>query len=131
MKKLAGFVALILSLGLLAGCGSTDTNFTAANNGQPVSIHVGGKVVVTLDANPSTGFTWDVAEIDGNILKQVGQTDFNSASTTPLPGGGGTQTLRFQAIAPGTTNLKLIYHRPFEQNTPPAQTFSVQVTVAP
>jgi inhibitor of cysteine peptidase len=131
MKKIQGFVVLALLAGLLAGCGSNDTNVTAANNGQPATVHVGGKVVVELDANPSTGFTWDVAALDTKILTQVGQAEFKSASTTPMPGQGGTQTLRFQAIAPGTTTLKLIYHRPFDQTTPPAQTFSVQVTVAP
>jgi hypothetical protein len=46
MKKIQGFVVLALLAGLLAGCGSNDTNVTAANNGQPASVHVGGKVVV-------------------------------------------------------------------------------------
>ena len=131
MKKLHPFLALTLLLGLLAGCGSNDSNLTTANNGQPVTIHVGGKVVIQLPANPSTGFTWEATQLDTNILKQSGQTEFNSASPTPLPGQGGTQTLRFDAIAAGTTNLKLIYHRPFEQNTPPAQTYTIPLTVIP
>jgi inhibitor of cysteine peptidase len=131
MKKILWWLLLTLFLGLLAGCGPKDSNLTEANNGQPATIHVGGKVVVELQANPTTGYTWDVGEVDTNILKQVGQTEYNSSSTTPMPGQGGTQTLRFQAIAPGTTTLKLIYHRPFETNTPPIQTYTVQVTVVP
>ncbi len=131
MKRILGLLIFPLFLGLLAGCGPKDSNLTVANNGQPATIHVGGKVVVTLPANPTTGYTWDVGEVDTNILKQVGQTEYNSSSSTPMPGQGGTQTLRFQAVASGTTTLKLIYHRPFEKNTPPIQTYTVQVTVVP
>lgn len=131
MRTVLRIMTLTLFLGLLAGCGPKDSSLTEANNGQPTTIHVGGKVVVELPANPTTGYTWDVGEVDTNILKQVGQTEYNSSSTTPMPGQGGTQTLRFQAMAPGTTTLKLIYHRPFEQNTPPIKTYTVQVTVVP
>ena len=131
MKRILGLLIFPLFLGLLAGCRPKDSNLTVANNGQPATIHVGGKVVVTLPANPTTGYTWDVGEVDTNILKQVGQTEYNSSSSTPMPGQGGTQTLRFQAVASGTTTLKLIYHRPFEKNTPPIQTYTVQVTVVP
>ncbi|MCL4527831.1 MAG: protease inhibitor I42 family protein [Chloroflexi bacterium] len=131
MKRILRLLIFPLFLGLLAGCGPKDSNLTEANDGHPATIHVGGKVVVTLQANPTTGYTWDVGEVDTNILKQVGQTEYNSSSSTPMPGQGGTQTLRFQAVAPGTTTLKLIYHRPFEKNTPPIQTYTVQVTVVP
>ncbi len=131
MKRILWVLIFSLFLGLLASCGPKDTSLTQANNGQPTTIYVGGKVVVELPANPTTGYTWDVGEVDTNILKQVGQTEYNSSSSTPMPGQGGTQTLRFQAIAPGKTTLKLIYHRPFEPNTPPIQTYTIQVIVVP
>lgn len=131
MKKTRVVLVLAFLVSVLAGCASKDSTLTTANNGQPVTIHVGGSVVIDLPANPSTGFTWEPANLDTSILKQIGQAEFNSSSTTPLPGQGGTQTLRFQAIAPGSTNLKLIYHQPFDQTTVPAQTYIVPLTVAP
>jgi inhibitor of cysteine peptidase len=105
-------------------------NLTEADNGQPATLYVGGKIVIELPANPTTGYTWEVGEMDTNILKQTGGTEYNSSSSTPL-GQGGTQTLRFQAIAPGRTTLKLIYRRPFEINTPPVRTYTIQVIVVP
>lgn len=131
MQKSLRLFTLALAVVLLAGCGPADTNLTEANNGQSTTIHIGGKVVVQLQANPSTGYTWDVGQVDSKILLKVGQTEYTSSSATPLPGGGGIQTLRFQAIASGTTALLLNYHRPFEVSTPPIQTFEVRVMVVP
>ncbi len=116
-------------LGLLAACGSKDTNLTEVNDGQPASITMSGKIVVQLEANPSTGYTWEVGELDTNILKQVGETEYKSSSPNPMPGSGGTQILRFQPVAPGTTTLKLVYHRPWETNVAPIKTFTLTVTV--
>jgi len=38
-------------------------------------------------------------------------------------------TLRFETVEIGKTRLKLIYHRPFEKDVPPAETFEVTITV--
>lgn len=129
MKKIFGILTLTLLLGLLAGCGPKDSNFTDTNNGQPATIKVGGRIIVELEANPTTGFTWEVSNIDTTILKQLGETEYKPASSAPMPGSGGTQVLRFEAVAPGTTTLTLIYHRIFETNVPPAKTYTIKVTV--
>ncbi len=129
MKKIFGILTFTLILGLLAGCSPKESNLTAANNGQPATIKVSGKIVVELESNPSTGFTWEASNLDTTILKQSGETEYKPASSTPMPGSGGTQVLRFEAVAPGTTTLTLIYHRPFETNVPPIKTFTIKVTV--
>ncbi len=129
MKKIFGILTFTLLLGLVAGCSPKESNLTEANNGQPTTIKVGGRVVVELDANPTTGFTWEVSNLDTSVLKQLGETEYKPASSTPMPGSGGTQVLRFEAVAPGTTTLTLIYHRPFEKDVPPAKTYTIKVTV--
>ena len=129
MKKILGILTFTLILGLLVGCGPKDSTLTDANNGQPATIKVGGRIVVELEANPTTGFTWEASNLDTTILKQLGETVYKPASSTPLPGSGGTQVLRFEAVAPGTTTLTLIYHRTFETNVPPAKTYTIKVTV--
>lgn len=95
---------------------------------QTVDVRVGQQLVVSLPGNPTTGFTWEVAQIDESILSQDGATTFQPDSSAI--GAGGTITLRFETKAAGESPLTLIYHRPFEPNTPPAQTFSVTVQVA-
>ncbi len=129
MKKLYALLVLTLLLGFLTGCSSKGSTFTEANNGQPTTIQVGGKVVVELEANPSTGYTWEASNLDTTILKQSGETEYKPASSTPMPGQGGTQVLRFEAVGPGTTTLILIYHRPFETSVAPIKTFTIKVTV--
>jgi inhibitor of cysteine peptidase len=46
-------------------------------------------------------------------------------------GAGGTQTFYFRATGTGQTTLKMIYARPFDKAIPPAETFSISVTVEP
>ena len=129
MKKILQILTLSLILGLLAGCSPKESNLTDANNGQPATIKVGSRIIVELASNPSTGFTWEASDLDTSVLKQLGEPEYKPASSTPLPGSGGTQVLRFEAVAPGTTTLTLICHRTFETNVPPAKTYTIKVTV--
>ncbi len=126
-----------LILAALAGCDlrsaapSTGTGIQlgSSDSGHAITMKTGDQFLVELDANPTTGFTWEVAESDPAILKQIGETEYKSASSTPLAGQGGTQVLRFEAVGSGSTTLKLIYHRPWETGIPPINTFTLQVTV--
>ncbi len=131
MKKILWLPVLAICLGLLTGCTPRDTNLTDANNGQATTIHVGGRLVIELEANPTTGYTWEVLNLDTSLLVQSGEIEYRSSSLNPMPGQGGTQILRFQAVHPGTTTLQLIYHRPFETNTPPLQTYNLPLTIEP
>jgi len=82
--------------------------------------------VISLTANPSTGYTWDAgknAKVNFLSSKQV------EASSGAI-GAAGTQKLTFRAVDTGTTTLELAYARQFEGGVPPAQTtsFAVKVT---
>ncbi|MGC9358653.1 MAG: protease inhibitor I42 family protein, partial [Anaerolineae bacterium] len=44
-------------------------------------------------------------------------------------GAGGVQVFRFRAATTGRTTLELIYHRPWEEDVEPLQTWSVEVVV--
>ena len=62
-----------------------------------------------------------------SIIKPSGEPEFKPSSDALGPAG--KYILRFEAVAAGQTALKLIYHRPFEKDTPPAQIYDVTVTV--
>jgi len=98
-----------------------------ADNGRQVELKMGQQLVVSLEGNPSTGYTWEVTEVDAKVLRQSGEPEFQPQSN--LPGAPALITLRFQTVGAGTTDLKLAYRRPWEKNTPPAQTFAVRVSV--
>jgi uncharacterized lipoprotein YbaY/predicted secreted protein/heat shock protein HslJ len=104
-----------------------DVTLTNSDNGASVGLKAGQTLAVRLDSNPTTGYSWQVAEVDGAVLKQQGEPQFFRPADAPL-GAGGVQVFRFVATA-GQTRLTLVYRRPFEPNVPPADTFSVQVAV--
>jgi inhibitor of cysteine peptidase len=98
-----------------------------ADNGSTVQLAPGDVLEVTLEANPSTGFTWEVSPEPTNV-NQMSEPGF-------VPGGGlgapGKMIFDFESIALGTGQLTLIYHQPFRPDVPPAQTFPVTVNTLP
>ena len=128
-KSLMLFAVSALGL-ILAACAASPVSgptLTEQDAGHTVEVRPGGLLDVTLDGNPTTGYQWEVDSVDSAVLKQVGEPTFKADSTAV--GSGGKVTLHFQGIAAGQTTLKLIYHRSFEKNVPPAKTFEVTVTV--
>jgi inhibitor of cysteine peptidase len=141
-----GFVVVLLGVLVMAtGCASSNgappdseadrggepvTVLGAEDNGSQVELNTGQVLEVTLESNPTTGYSWEVTEVDEAVLTQIGEVEFQEAPAEgePLVGGGGTETLRF-ASATGETTLTLVYHRPWEKDVEPLETFTVQVVV--
>lgn len=118
---------LLAALVLVAGCTPKEVKLGVADGGRTVELARGQTVAITLEANPTTGYTWEVAELDESILQQVGEIEFKPQSD--LIGAPGVQTLRFRAVNPGQTALKLVYHRPWEEGVEPLKSFALQVVV--
>ena len=109
---------------------SPSNALTEGNNGKTININVGETLVIRLASNPSTGYTWETKDLDTQMLEQVGEAAFESPDTPPdLVGAGGTLVLTFKALEPGTITLTLVYHRSWETDVAPLQTFSVTVAV--
>jgi inhibitor of cysteine peptidase len=103
---------------LLAACSAVhDVSEPTTASATPVQ--VGDEVQITLDANPTTGYVWELTELDTNRLAQLGLFDYNTDTEQQgLYGAPVKMTARFKAIAPGTATVTLVYRRPFETNTP-------------
>ena len=97
------------------------------NDGE-VQLHKGQTFVVTLDSNPTTGFSWGVGAIDERIVRQVGRPIFIEPESQSL-GAGGSETLRFVAAETGETDLQLSYRRPWEEGVKPAKVFQLRIVV--
>jgi inhibitor of cysteine peptidase len=104
---------------------------TLANSGEVVAVKQGDIFVVSLEGNVTTGFQWETDALDQTVLALAGEPKYEqgSSSNPPLLGTGGTFTFTFTAIKTGPTKLRLIYHRSFEKDTPPAQVFEVNVEI--
>lgn len=131
-------VVAVLAVGAAAtfgaGCGSSaqagGKQLTAEDSGTAVSVKVNEKLDVVLESNPTTGFEWEMESGDTAVVKMLGEPVYSPTPTgTQVVGSGGTTTFHLQGAAAGSTNVRLIYHRTFEKDVPPAQTFEVKVTV--
>ena len=96
------------------------------DSGKIVEISVGDELEVALPGNPTTGYIWEVSSINSNVLR-LDKIDF--VAHDQAIGGGGIEIRRFHAISEGKSEVKLIFHRSFEQNIPPIKTFEVTVII--
>ena len=105
---------------VLTACSGSDggSSVPVFHEGDSIDVREGQQFVVALTANPSTGYTWQAAKNDD--VRYLGSKQVSAANQAI--GAAGTQELRFEATATGTTTLELEYSRPFEGGVPPAQT---------
>lgn len=100
-------------------------------NGQQYQVQAGQTFMLDLNSNPTTGFTWMTKNAgDENIISLLGsayQTEV-SDNQPVVAGQGGKQYWYFKALQPGTTDLQLVYARPWE-SVQPAQVYSLTINV--
>jgi inhibitor of cysteine peptidase len=129
LRKTLSLVTLTLVLIFITACSSSkQVNLTAADKDSQVDVRAGDQIIITLDSNPSTGYTWEVKDLNTTILEQVGDPVFSS-SNPGLVGSVGSLTITFKALKAGTATLTLVYHRPWETGIDPIDTFAVTITV--
>ena len=128
-KLMHTIVVMLFSLGvaLFSGCSTNGMNLMEADNGKQIAVKSGDVIFVTLESNPTTGFSWQLTEMDNAVLKQVGEVKYESDGRN-IPGAGGTETFRFEAVSAGEVALTLWYMRPWE-SVQPLETFTIQVVV--
>ena len=106
---------------------------TMQENGSTVSLQTGEQFSLQLEGNITTGYTWEVAEIDSAFLEQVGEMEYLQKSTPAekeLTGAPGEFLFTFRALKPGKTTLRLIYHRSFEEGVAPLEAFAVTLVIS-
>ena len=125
-------ITLLIVLVSTVGCGSgsQEVKMMDSDNGERVELKTGELLIVTLESNPSTGYAWEVSQTDETILMQKGKSEFQQVTQPEgLVGAGGTETFRFEAVGVGQVTLMLVYHRSWEENVEPLQTYTLQIVV--
>ena len=74
-----------------------------------IEAKMGDMFSIVLDANPTTGYQWEV-EFDSDNIQLIDR-EYVTSSKEPLPGTGGYETFNFFALKPGNTNIKFSYLR--------------------
>lgn len=119
----AFFPLLILAAQLLAaGC----------VNSPVVSLKaiVGKEIVIKIEANHTTGYSWELAEpLDKRFLKFI-ETRYETGNMGRA-GAPGVEIWTFKALKVGETKIKLKYVRPWEKGIPPVKICIFDVTIGP
>ncbi|MGL6069669.1 protease inhibitor I42 family protein [Craterilacuibacter sp.] len=122
--KQSGF-SVAMCLLLLGGCASVPDgkpvqNVVAApvavgeaDNGLALVLQRGQVLLLSLPANPSTGYDWQVSGA-APLLVQQGEAHF--VADRALPGSSGVESWRFIAKQTGVSELVFAYRRPWEKN---------------
>ena len=124
-------LATVVLTGAMTGCssGAADDGpvraLVAANAGSATALAEEELLTVTLDSRPSTGYAWQVDEIDGSVLRLVGR----ELTASPLLGGTDQEILRFAGVAQGRTSLALFYRRPWDPPGTGERVYRVEVEV--
>lgn len=99
---------------------------TEDQNGQTVELNDRDTLELQLTGNPTTGYNWETVDIDNAVLEQDGDPTFSA--DTELLGSPGVITITYNAVAAGTSPLKLEY-KPVAGGDV-ANTFEVTVVVS-
>ena len=99
---------------------------TEKDSSKTIELHVGDELEIVLPANPTTGYMWEGSSLNSSVLK-LDKSDFISGDKAL--GSGGMEVIKLHAISDGKTKLTFKYHRPFEKNKPPLNTFEVDVII--
>jgi predicted secreted protein len=93
------------------------------NPAKMITVPVGVTFIINVNANPTTGYTWEVG-FDQSLLKLVKRY---TPSTPGMIGSGGVES--FVRMRAGVTEVYLNYKRPFEPNNPALETKTFKVTI--
>ncbi len=87
--------------------------------------------VITLDENPTTGFTWQYIIEDTKILKVTSDSYTENKSKENIVGAGGVHTWYLEGLEQGTTTIKFDLYRTWEGIDKSIETVAFLVKVSP
>jgi len=129
--------ALLCLLLLLPGCGcgnKTDDQeideptVQTEEMEKTVDAEIGQYFDISLESNPSTGHSWQVAQYPNKKVVKVLTSHYVEPSGDAM-GAPGEEVWQFQAIGKGSTKMVMEYSQPWEKNTPPAKRYTLTVNV--
>lgn len=102
---------------------------TERETNQSFDLHVGSPVVIRLPENPTTGYRWNIDQLDDSIVSVEG-SEFSQNPGSGV-GGGGLRTIRLRPTGVGITRLALKNKRPWEADASAVGQFEVTLRIFP
>lgn len=91
------------------------------------TVEVGEEFLITLDANPTAGYSWEAAYDKSFIVLR--SKDFVAEKVRPnVVGAGGKEVFTFAALRAGKTEITMRYGRSWESKAEKTQVFKYNIT---
>lgn len=133
MKRFLGLLGTTL---VLTGCAPslfpTEMPVTASlsDSGGVAALVPYQPLVVRLQSNPSTGYSWTYT-LNGDEVLRLDSVTGEAPAPNGMVGVPGEQVWSFRAQGSGRAVLTYVYARSWEKDAAPAKTFTLTVVVNP
>lgn len=98
-----------------------------SDQGGTFTANLGDMIVIRLEENLTTGYQWEIALIDNQIVELV-DSDYSPIPTAGV-GSGGTRTTRFIAKSSGSGQIQLRLRRSWEPIDAAVAHFAINIQV--
>ena len=79
-----------------------------------MTVYVGDEIIIRLNSNPSTGFTWKFnVDSETEDILSISEEKFIAVKTSAVAGAGGVSEFTIKALKPGEAKLTGVYIRPW------------------
>lgn len=123
------WIVLVAAAALLAACGDdggSTIELDAADSMSEVSLGVGDQLDVSLEANPTTGYSWELGPLPDGL--ELVSSEFEEPGGS-LVGAPGMQLFVFDVVGAGSGILRFEYVRVFDDPVVPAEVVEYVVTI--
>ena len=121
-------IVACLSLVAMLAEAADEVKLGSDDHGRTITVAPGQTLTVALPSNPSTGYNWSLLKNPNQaIIKNVSQV--MEGPKEPIPGAGGQEHWKFEALVPGETRLVLVYKRAWEKLSKADQRFALILKV--
>jgi predicted secreted protein len=125
MKTIRILVPVLFAVFTLMCASAPAVLVSESDNAKAYSLKKGDIVKITLNAQLSTGYGWQVTSLSG--VEQYGEIQ---VTTSGIPGGIDVQNIMFKALKAGDGFIELKYLRPWKKDDAPLKYFKVSLTVS-
>jgi inhibitor of cysteine peptidase len=94
-----------------------------------IETKAGENFTITLPANRTTGYSWQIGEFTPGIVKLIGEDYKLAENSRGLVGAGGEQIWTFEAVSAGKVTIHFEYARPWEKNIPAIKKTDYTITI--
>jgi inhibitor of cysteine peptidase len=127
------FMFILVLVGLLVAFGASvmlpsggvASTVGAGDNGKTITVNEGASIKISLDENPTTGYSWNETATSGLSIVDSKYVSSNSG----LVGAGGVHEWTIKATGKGMQQFTAIYKRPWEPTAGNETTFTINISV--